>query len=79
MSFITDFIHARTRAEWQQFFDNGLKRLRDYVRAHGETSALIAFGAGVFIVMFYKLALLCACLAVLAHQLILILAKETRD
>lgn len=79
MSFITDFIYARTRSEWQQFFEDGLNRLRDYVRAHGETSALIAFGAGVLIVVFYKLALILACVGVLAHQLILIIAKDTRD
>jgi hypothetical protein len=79
MSFITDFIHARTRSEWQEFFDDGLNRLRDYVRAHGEAAALIAFGAGVLIVVFYKLALVLACIGVLAHQLILIIAKDTRD
>jgi hypothetical protein len=79
MGKIFDFIHSRTRSEWQQFFDEALERLRDYVRSHGERAALIAFGAGIFIVLFYKLALVLACLAVLAHQVILLVAKDSKE
>ncbi len=76
---ITDIIRTRSRDEWQSFFAGKIAYLREYTRAHGERSALIAFGLGIFLVLFYKLALIVVCLALLAYQLILIISDTSKN
>jgi hypothetical protein len=79
MQRIIDAIRSKRRDEWQALFQQKLSDLREYARAHGERAALGAFGFGMFVVVFYKVALLIACLAVLAYQLILILSDTPKD
>jgi len=67
-------IRSKTKAEWQDFFQEKLFEARDYVRAHGEPSALLGFASGVFVVVFFKLAIVLVCLAALAYLLILLVA-----
>lgn len=79
MQRILDTIRARSREEWQSFFQGKVLDVREYVRAHGERAALIAFGLGIFLVLFYKLALVLGCLALLAYQLTLIISDNPKD
>jgi len=79
MQWVTDTIRARSRDEWQSFFQGKVADIREYARAHGERAALIAFGLGIFLVLCYKLALVVACIAVLAYQLILIISDTPKD
>jgi hypothetical protein len=76
---VIDTIRARSRDEWQSFFQGKVADIREYARAHGERAALIAFGLGIFLVLCFKLALVLACLAVLAYQLILIISDNPKD
>jgi hypothetical protein len=78
MQRITSAIRSRTREEWQTYFSESLKELREYVRTNGEKAAVVAFCLGIFIVMFYKLVTVLACLAVIAHQVILIVADSSK-
>jgi hypothetical protein len=76
---VTRAIRSRTKAEWEQYFSDLLTQTREFVRSEGEKAALIGFGLGIFIVIFYKLALVLACLAVVAYQLILIISDKSRE
>ncbi len=69
-------IRSKTKREWQQFFEERMTLVRDYLRTHGEQGALIGFGIGIFIVLFFKLALFLSCIAALAYLLILIIADS---
>ena len=69
-------IRSKSKREWQQFFEERMSMARDYLRANGEQGALIGFGVGIFIVLFFKLALLIACLLGLAYLLIQIIADS---
>lgn len=69
-------IRARSREDWQNLFRNKLDEFRTYVQTHGEKACLIGFLLGVFIVIFFKLALVFACLAIVAYQLILIISES---
>jgi hypothetical protein len=76
-SFI-ESIRSRSRSEWQVFFNNHWTGVKDYVRLNGERSAILGFALGVFIVLFYKLAILLGCLVILAYQVIMIVADSDR-
>ncbi|MFO0416668.1 MAG: hypothetical protein ACK5Y6_05205 [Pseudomonadota bacterium] len=76
ISKITDFARSRSKAEWQALVEGYWLDLKEYARANGEKAAVIGFALGIFIVVFYKLALLLACLAVLVYQLLLLIADQ---
>lgn len=73
---IIESIRVRSREEWQSFFRGKLEALRTYVQTHGEKAALIGFLLGIFIVIFYKLVLVVACLVIVALQLLLIISES---
>ncbi len=76
---IMKVIRSRTQAEWRSFFHERLTRCRDYLRAHGEQGAVLGFAAGVFIVLFFKLALCLMILAILAYLGIQMLAESEQS
>jgi hypothetical protein len=76
---ITSFIRSRTRQEWQQYFSDRLTQLREFVKSEGEKAAIIGFCLGIFIVIFYKFAIVLMCLGLVAHQLILIISDTSKD
>lgn len=69
-------IRSKSKLEWQRFFQDKLLHIREYVRGHGEKSAIFAFVAGVFMVIFFKVTLVLVCLAALAYLLILLISDE---
>lgn len=69
-------IRARSTEEWKSFFVGKLEELRTYVQTHGEKAAVLGFVLGIFLVIFYKLVLVFACLAVVAFQLLLIISDS---
>jgi hypothetical protein len=71
-------IRAKSRAEWQAHLHGKVSFLRDYVRENGERAAVLGFLLGVFLVIFYKLALVLVCLAVVGYQLLLIMSDSGR-
>jgi hypothetical protein len=73
---IVDRIRVRNQAEWKAFFLERYELLRSLVREHGEISALVGFGLGIGIVLFFKLFVLLVVLAALAYSLIMLIAKE---
>lgn len=79
MERITSAIRSRTKQEWEQYFANLLSQVREFVRAEGEKAALLGFCLGIFIVIFYKLALVVACIGLVVHQLILIISDKSND
>jgi hypothetical protein len=76
---ITSAIRSRTRAEWDQYFSDLVRQGREYVRQEGEKAAVVAFCLGIFIMVFYKLVAVLACLALVAYQLILIISDTSTD
>jgi hypothetical protein len=69
-------IRSKSKREWQQFFEERMTMAREYLRANGEQGALLGFGIGIFIVLFFKVALFLACLGGLAYLLIQIIADS---
>ena len=69
-------IRSKSKREWQQFFEERMTLAREYLRANGEQGALIGFGIGIFIVLFFQLALFLSCIAVLAYLLLQIIADS---
>lgn len=76
MQRIIDFARSRTKREWQEYFALKVSLIRDFARAQGEKAALIAFVFGIFLVIFYKLVIVLACLGLVAYQLLLIVADS---
>jgi hypothetical protein len=74
---ITDTIRSRTRSEWESYFKDRMRRIREYSQANGEKAALAGFFLGMVVVIFFKLALIVACVTVIAWQLVLILSEST--
>jgi hypothetical protein len=72
-------IRRRTKAEWQSYFKDRLEEGRSYVRENGEKASLLGFILGVLIVTFYKLALFLSCIALIAYQLVLLIAEDKSD
>jgi hypothetical protein len=71
-------IQSKSREQWEQATSQKAAELREYVRANGEKAALIGFLLGVFIVIFYKLALIVGCLAAIGYQLVLIVSDSRK-
>jgi hypothetical protein len=76
---ITRAIRSRTKQEWQEYFSGYVKQLREFVKAEGEKAAVVAFGLGVFIVIFYKFTIVLACIGLVAYQLILIISDRSSE
>lgn len=72
-------IRSRNQAEWRSFFNERFNRVRDYLRAHGEQGAVLGFAVGVFIVLFFKLALCLIILAILGYLGIQMLAESEQS
>lgn len=68
-------IRSRSQAEWRSYFQERLDKFREYLRAHGEQGAVLGFAVGVFIVMFFKLALFLIIVAILGYLGIQMLAE----
>lgn len=73
---IGNFINQRTKAQWQQLLREKWTNVRIFVQEHGEISALLGFGIGVFVVLFYKVFALIACILMLAYLTVMLRAKE---
>jgi hypothetical protein len=72
-------IRRRTKTEWQGYFMSHLEAARSYVRENGERAALLGFIFGILIITFYKLALFLSCIALIAYQLVLLIAEDKSD
>jgi hypothetical protein len=68
-------IKSKRKAEWNEYFRGWIEWLRDYVQSNGEKAAVLGFIFGIFAVTFYKLVILIACLALVAYQLVLLIAE----
>lgn len=73
---IGNFINQRAKAQWQQLLREKWTNVRIFVQEHGEISALLGFGIGVFVVLFYKVFALIACILMLAYLTVMLRAKE---
>jgi hypothetical protein len=73
---VTDAIRSRSRKEWEDYFNELLSRLREYSQTNGEKAAIVGFLLGMLVVIFYKLALIIACVTLVAFQLVLILSED---
>jgi hypothetical protein len=69
-------IRSRNQDEWSAYFQERWNKFREYLRAHGERGALLGFLIGVFIVLFFKLALFIVILASLAYLAIQMAASK---
>lgn len=72
---ITEFARSRTAEEWKTLASERFDQLRITVRENGEKSALMAFGVGILVVIFFKLFLILVALAALSFLTLLWLAE----
>jgi len=73
---VVDTIKSRTRSEWVAYFKGKISWLREYSQENGEKAAAAGFLLGIVVVLFYKVALIIACVTVVLCQLVLILSDE---
>jgi hypothetical protein len=73
---ITEFARSRTAEEWKTLASERYVQLRITVRENGEKSALLAFGVGILVVIFFKLFLILVALAALSFLTLLWLAES---
>lgn len=73
---ITRFARSRSSDEWKSFAREKLDDLRVSVRENGEKAAVIGFGVGIVVVLFFKLFLALAAISVLAFLTLLWLADS---
>jgi hypothetical protein len=73
---ITEFARSRSAEGWKTLARERYDGLRIAVRENGEKSALIAFGVGIVVVVFFKLFLIVVALAALCFLTILWLAES---
>jgi hypothetical protein len=71
-----DFARSRSQQEWREVFQAQVERVRAFVRENGEVAAVLGFGLGIAMVLFFKLFLLLFCLAALTYLVLTIMAKE---
>jgi len=72
---ITQFARSRTSAEWKKLVFDQLDDLRLTVRDNGEKAALVAFGVGILMVLFFKLFLILCAVAALSFLTLLWLSE----
>jgi hypothetical protein len=73
---ITEFARSRSSEGWKALATEKLDTLRIVVRENGEKSALLAFGIGIIVVLFFKLFLIVVALAALSFLTILWLSES---
>jgi len=73
---ITEFARSRSAEGWKTLARERYDELRISVRENGEKSALLAFGVGIVVVVFFKLFLIVVALAALSFLTILWLAES---
>ena len=73
---ITEFARSRSAEGWKTLARERYDELRISVRENGEKSALLAFGVGILVVLFFKLFLIVVALAALSFFTILWLAES---
>jgi hypothetical protein len=73
---ITEFARSRSAEGWKILARERYDELRISVRENGEKSALLAFGVGILVVLFFKLFLIVVALAALSFFTILWLAES---
>jgi hypothetical protein len=72
---ITQFARSRSSEEWKRLAFDKLDDLRVAVRDNGEKSAILAFGVGIVVVLFFKLFLILVALAALSFLTVLWLSE----
>jgi len=72
---VVDLIRRRRKSEWQDFFQAYIAAVRDFFRSSGEKGALVGFGIGIVLVLFFKFVLLMACVVALVYLLLIIIAE----
>lgn len=73
---LVDFAGSRTQQEWNEVFKGRLEAVRRFVRENGEVAALVGFGVGIAIVLFFKLFVFLFCLIALSYFVLTIMARE---
>ena len=73
---ITRFARSKSSSEWKSSVWQKLDDLRVLVRDHGEKAALVGFGIGVGVVLFFKLFLVLTAIAALAFLTVLWLSES---
>lgn len=73
---ITEFARSRSAEEWKTRASDTYDQLRVTVRENGEKSAVVAFGVGILVVIFFKLFLVLVALAALSFLTLLWLAES---
>ncbi len=73
---ITEFAQSRTEGEWRAYLRERLLYVREIIRQNGEKAAVLGFGLGILIVLFFKLFIVLLMLAIAAYSTILILADS---
>lgn len=73
---LIDFAGSRTQQEWNQVFQGQVEGVRTFVRQNGEIAALVGFGVGIAMVLFFKVFLLLFCLLALSYLVLIIMARE---
>ena len=73
---ITEFARTRSAEGWKNLARERYDELRISVRENGEKAALLAFGVGIVVVLFFKLFLILVALAALSFLTILWLAES---
>lgn len=68
-------IRARTRREWQAFFNEKLVVLRIFAQENGEKVFILGVVAGIAIVLFFKVVALLIALVLLAYFVVLAVAE----
>lgn len=73
---ITEFAQSRSEEEWRAYSRERLLYVREIIRQNGEKAAVLGFGLGILIVVFFKLFIVLLMLAIAAYSTILILADS---
>jgi len=55
---ITEFACSRTPTEWWNLIHEAIERVRVLVRDNGEKAAIVGFGLGMLLIIFFKLIVL---------------------
>jgi hypothetical protein len=72
---ITQFARSRSSDEWKSLAWQRMDDLRITVRENGEKAAVVAFGVGIVVVVFFKLFLILSAVAALSFLTILWLSE----
>jgi hypothetical protein len=76
MERITKFAKSRTEDEWRAYVRERFEDLRILIRDNGEKAAVVGFVLGIGIMLFFKLFIILAVVAVAVYSTILIIADS---